>query len=161
MHMPRLPTGLLAALVAISASGPVPAAERVKLGPAEFTPVLAPAPGQKRVQVAAFRLDSRAVTNAQFLEFIGRHPEWRRDRVASLFADDGYLSHWAAPDRLGDVALAEQPVTRVSWFAARAYCAAAGGRLPDWYEWELAAAADEKVADARSSDAWRTRILDW
>ena len=159
--MHRLLPGLLVSLAAIAACGPVRAAERAKFGPTEFTPVLAPAPGQMRVHVAAFRLDSRAVTNAQFLEFIGRHPEWRRDRVALLFADDGYLSHWSAPDRLGDVALAEQPVTRVSWFAARAYCAAADGRLPDWYEWELAAAADEKVADARSSDAWRTRILDW
>jgi cytochrome oxidase Cu insertion factor (SCO1/SenC/PrrC family) len=33
--------------------------------------------------------------------------------------------------------------------------------LPDWYEWELAAAADEKSADARSSPTWRARILDW
>src|SRR5205823_4709545 len=35
------------------------------------------------------------------------------------------------------------------------------GRLPDWYEWELAAAADEKVADARSTWTWRARILGW
>ncbi len=81
--------------------------------------------------------------------------------MASLFADGEYLSHWAASERLGEGALARQPVTRVSWYAARAYCAAAGGRLPRWYEWELAAAADEKTLDARASPSWRARILDW
>lgn len=34
-------------------------------------------------------------------------------------------------------------------------------RLPRWHEWELAAAASERVADARSDEAWRQTILDW
>jgi len=38
---------------------------------------------------------------------------------------------------------------------------AVGGRLPDWYEWELASAADEKTLDARANPAWRERILQW
>jgi sulfatase modifying factor 1 len=142
-------------------SGVYVAADRADVGPSDFTPVLAPAPGQERVHVAAFRLDKAPVTNAQFLDFVRSHPQWRRDRVASLFADGEYLSHWAAPDALGEGALAQQPVTRVSWFAARAYCAASGARLPGWYEWELAAAADEKHTDARSDPAWRERILAW
>jgi len=154
---------LLPALLAQLAllTGTCAGEERVAIGPVDFEPVLAPAPGKNRVHVPAFRLDRSPVTNGQFLEFIQSHPQWRRDRVASLFADGEYLSHWAAADRLGDQALPQQPVTRVSWFAARAYCSAAGGRLPDWYEWEWAAAADEKLTDARSSPAWRTRILDW
>jgi len=156
-----LPISLLIAVVAMASVQDARPDERATVGPADFTPVLAPSPTRKRVHVAALRLDRRPVTNAQFLAFIGGHPEWRRDQVAALFADSEYLSHWAAPDRLGDDVLPQQPVTRVSWYAARAYCAAAGGRLPDWYEWELAAAADEKVADARSSVAWRARILDW
>ena len=96
------------------------AQERVAVGPADFAPVLAPAPGEARTHVAAFLLDRRPVTNAQFLDFVRSHPQWRRDRIASLFADREYLSHWAAPDQLGESALPEQPVTRVSWFAARA-----------------------------------------
>jgi formylglycine-generating enzyme required for sulfatase activity len=135
--------------------------ERVSIEAAEFRPTLAPQPGVDRIHVAAFRLDPLPVSNAQFLQFLLEHPQWRRGRVAALFADADYLSHWAGPTTLGHNALPRQPVTRVSWFAARAYCAANGGRLPNWSEWELAAAADPKVADARSDPAWRTRILGW
>ncbi len=151
----------LAALLCVFVTGPARAESRRIVGAADFTPVLTPAPGQTRVHVPAFRMDSRPVTNAQFLEFVRNQPQWRRDRVPGLFADRGYLSHWAASEALGPDAQPDQPVTRVSWFAARAYCAAAGGRLPDWNEWELAAAADEHVADARADAAWRARILDW
>ena len=159
---------LRAALCAALASWPVIAAAsdatgdaRVVIDAADFAPTLAPAPGLNRVHVAAFRLDRRPVTNGEFLQFVMRHPEWRRGRIPALFADADYLSHWADDDRLGAAALPEQPVTRISWFAARAYCAASGGRLPRWSEWELAAAADENSADARTAAAWRTRILDW
>ncbi len=135
--------------------------ERLLVGPADFAPVLAPEPGQPRLHIGAFKLDRTPVTNEQFLKFVQSHPAWRRDRVPSLFADSGYLSHWAAPEELGSGVLRQQPVTRVSWYAARAYCQAAGGRLPGWYEWELAAAADEESIDARSNSSWRARILDW
>jgi cytochrome oxidase Cu insertion factor (SCO1/SenC/PrrC family) len=101
------------------------------------------------------------VTNGQFLEFARTHPEWRRDRIARLFADEGYLSQWGASDSLGPQVQLDQPVTRVSWFAARAYCASTGGRLPKWNEWELAAAADERIPDARADATWRARVLDW
>jgi len=136
-------------------------AQRAIVGPADFAPVLPPASEQTQVHVPAFRLDRAPVTNEQFLEFVRSHPVWRRDRVASLFADGEYLSHWTGPDQLGAGALAHQPVTRVSWYAARSYCAAVGARLPTWNEWELASAADEKTLDARSSPTWRARILDW
>lgn len=116
---------------------------------------------QKSTIVAAFALDRQPVTNAEFMAFVLHHPQWRRDRIPRLFADADYLSHWAAADRLGAAAETDQPVTRVSWFAARAYCKAAGGRLPTWSEWELVAAADENKADARHEPAWRERILTW
>jgi len=159
--VPRLSASACFCVAVLVVTARICAQERVAVGPADFAPVLAPAPGKARTHVAAFLLDRRPVTNAQFLDFVRSHPQWRRDRIASLFADREYLSHWAAPDQLGESALPEQPVTRVSWFAARAFCAAASGRLPDWYEWELAAAADEKVADARSTWTWRARILGW
>lgn len=112
-------------------------------------------------QVAPFALARLPVTNAQFLRFVLAHPQWRRDRAPAVFAEPGYLSHWSAADALGADALPDQPVTRVSWFAAAAYCQAEGARLPSWLEWEYAAAADETRREARSDPLWRERILSW
>ncbi|MFC3717032.1 formylglycine-generating enzyme family protein [Luteimonas soli] len=115
----------------------------------------------RKVEVAPFELQKRPVTNAEFLAFVKSHPQWRRDRVATVLAEPRYLSHWAGADRLGEEALPEQPVVQVSWFAASAYCEAQGGRLPTWSEWEYAAAADETHRDARKDPVWRERILNW
>jgi formylglycine-generating enzyme len=133
----------------------------VPIGPVEFAPAVPPSEKDKTTRVRKFELDVLPVSNAQFLAFVKQHVEWRRDRVSPLFADANYLAHWAAPDALADAAQARQPVTRVSWFAAVAYCEARNARLPRWYEWEVAAAADEKQADARRDEQWRQRILNW
>ena len=140
---------------------PAAAAGRAPIDGGEFTPVLAPGPTTKTLTVHAFELDRRPVTNREYLAFVAASPEWRRGRVAALFADRGYLARWAGPTALGPAALPEQPVTQVSWFAARAYCATQGARLPTWYEWEYAAAADETRRDARQDPAWRERIVKW
>ena len=126
----------------------------------EFESVLPPAADVKAVKVAAFRLDRSPVTNQQFAQFLRSQPQWRRDRIPRVFADAQYLSHWSGVEAPG-TAIARQPVTRVSWFAASAYCEARGARLPTWYEWEYAAAASESKGDARKDDAWRQRILQW
>ncbi|HWN47143.1 MAG TPA: SUMF1/EgtB/PvdO family nonheme iron enzyme, partial [Steroidobacteraceae bacterium] len=118
-----------------------------------FESVLPPAANIKVTMVAPFRLDATVVSNADFAEFLGKHPEWRRDRVAGLFADEGYLRHWASAASPG-AAIAQQPATQVSWFAASAYCEARGARLPRWYEWEFAAAASATRPDARKDPAW-------
>ena len=112
-------------------------------------------------QVAAFELQKRPVTNADFQAFVQAHPQWQRDKVASVFAESRYLSHWAGSTTLGSNALPGQPVTQVSWFAASAYCETKDTRLPTWSEWEYAAAADETHRDARKDPAWRERILGW
>ncbi|HEU5134626.1 MAG TPA: formylglycine-generating enzyme family protein [Steroidobacteraceae bacterium] len=125
-----------------------------------FESVLPPAPTVKTTVVAPFGLDAALVSNADFAEFVRKHPEWRRDRVAGLFADEGYLRHWASAAQPGPQ-IARQPVTQVSWFAASAYCEARGARLPRWYEWEFAAAASATQPDARDDPAWRQQILDW
>lgn len=125
-----------------------------------FETVLPPAEGIKQVEVAAFALDRIPVTNQAFADFVAAHPQWRRDRIAQVFADDQYLYHWQSALQPG-AAIRHQPVTRVSWFAASAYCEARGARLPTWYEWEYVAAASESAADARSNEAWRQRILQW
>jgi formylglycine-generating enzyme len=125
-----------------------------------FTTVLPPTAKDKTVKVQAFQLERRLVTNGEFAQFLRRHPEWRRNQVAQLFADTGYLAAWRFSTEPGE-ALARKPVTQVSWFAASAYCEAHGKRLPRWYEWELAAAASETVPDARDDADWRQKILDW
>lgn len=113
------------------------------------------------VAVGNFDMQQHPVTNTEFLAFVKTQPQWQRGKVSPLFADGDYLSHWPAPDAVGDSASGSQPVTRVSWFAAQAYCESLDARLPTWYEWEWAAAASEKERDARGDPAWRQRILDW
>ena len=112
-------------------------------------------------RVAPFALMHTPVTNAEYLEFVRAHPEWRRDRVPVALAEARYLSHWRSAASPGLGAMTDQPVTWVSWFAASAYCEAQGARLPTWQEWEFAAAADETRTDARADPAWRERILAW
>ena len=112
-------------------------------------------------EVAAFELARYPVTNAEFLEFVSRHPQWRREGVPSLFADEAYLSHWAGNLELGTLAPAQAPVTNVSWFSARAYCAAQSQRLPLMDEWERAAAAGFDTPLPADTKAFNKRILEW
>lgn len=125
-----------------------------------FESVLPPAPGIKRVTVQSFRLDRTPVSNVQFAAFLRSHPEWRRDRIARVFADEQYLRDWETPLEPGSSRL-RTPVVQVSWFAASAYCEAQGARLPTWYEWEYTAAASATLKDARNDPAWRQQILSW
>jgi formylglycine-generating enzyme required for sulfatase activity len=126
----------------------------------EFLSVL-PATKQEKVVVREFLLQRHPVTNAEFLAFVRTHAQWQRGATPVVLADADYLSQWSGPLDLGPSALPMQPVTRVSWFAAEAYCEAQQARLPNWYEWELAAAASASRRDARSDAAWRQQILDW
>jgi hypothetical protein len=71
----------------------------------------------------------------------------RRELPRRLADADGRGSPGAAPS-----------ATQVSWFAARAYCASLGKRLPTVDEWEYVAAASERHADAERR-AFRSRLL--
>ncbi len=115
----------------------------------------------KSVYVAPFRIDRRPVTNEAFLAFVRNRPEWRRGSAPAALADAGYLRQWT--DALAPVPGVglRQPVTSVSWFAARAYCENQGARLPTWYEWEVAAAADNRTPDARKTPGWQQTMLNW
>ncbi|MCL2724274.1 MAG: formylglycine-generating enzyme family protein [Polyangiaceae bacterium] len=132
----------------------------VAVGPAILKAFDPPTPEEANVKVARFFLDKTPVTNRDFLAFVTNHQKWRRDSIPRLFADAHYLMDWASPTEPGPRAPENAPVVRVSWFAAKAYCASRGLRLPTENEWELAAAADEnsQVADP---DARRTEILAW
>lgn len=115
----------------------------------------------KTMPVAKFALATLPVTNGEFLAFVRNNEAYRRDRIGRLFADEGYLGYWASPTELGPKALPEQPVVRVSWFAAKAYCKAHGARLPLEKEWEFAAMAGQKSADGRDEPGWRERMETW
>lgn len=142
---------LLAATLAGSLAG------MVRLPAGSYLPLYR-APGEGRVRVTAFAIDRDAVTNADFLAFVRAQPAWRRGRVRPVFAERGYLAEWRADLEPGDAGL-RRPVSSVSWFAARAYCAAQGKRLPTVDEWEYAAAASETHRDAAREPAFVRTLL--
>ena len=105
--------------------------------------------GDPPVHVDAFRLDRDPVTRGEYLHFVRVRPSWRRSAVRSLFADRrGYLADWRGDLNAGDAADLSRPVSGVSWFAARAYCAWRGARLPLAAQWEYAASAEATRRDA-------------
>ena len=115
------------------------------------------------VTVESFYLDKHAVTNADFLAFVKANPKWRRSKVKSVFASDGYLKHWDGDLDLGPMAdkIKNSPVTNISWFAARAYAKWQGKRLPTLDEWEYVASASKHKPLASREPQFVKQILDW
>jgi formylglycine-generating enzyme len=168
-NRPRIVSGLLAigvALTSVPSRGEStdhePATSVMIVVPAgTYAPLLRTRDEPERVPVAAFKLDVRPVTNAEFLAFVRAHPRWRRSEVAPLFAEAGYLGDWASDVELGPRAPADAPVVRISWFAARAFATAHGKRLPTTAEWERAAAVGFTQEDGRTEPGFRTAALAW
>ncbi|MEP6864341.1 MAG: formylglycine-generating enzyme family protein [Deltaproteobacteria bacterium] len=139
---------IIAMLGAAAYAGPA------RVGPGIYRPAFPASPAERTVAVQAFWLDREPVTNVEYAAFVQAEPEWARDRVKPIFADDNYLrGHTSASPTA--------PVVRVSWFAARAYCAWRGGRLPGEAEWELAASADAHHRDASDDPVFQAQILAW
>lgn len=162
------PCGRLAATGAGVADGDSAAAPRLQvhegmaLIPAgSYEPLLRGKDDPARVPVEPFWLDVRPVTNAEFLAFVQANPKWRRSRVSPLFADSDYLGDWAGDLELGTRAPTDAPVVKISWFAARAYAAWCGKRLPTTAEWERAASAGFTKPNGADEPAYRTAALGW
>lgn len=113
-----------------------------------------------KVWVDDFLLDEYPVTNEQYLDFVKKYPEWKRANAKSIFTDGNYLSEWQSDLQLGSHMNPKAPITNVSWFAAKAYCACQDKRLPSVDEWELAARASETKANAENDSLFNTRIIE-
>lgn len=146
---------LMAVLLLLAGSGW--AGEMVEIPGGTYEPFY-PIQGEGPITLEPFAIQATPVTNAQFLRFVLANPEWQRSSVPAIFADGRYLHHWASDTGLGSAA-PNAPVTNVSWFAANAYCAAGGMRLPDEAEWEFLAWASASERDARRSPGRQEQLL--
>ncbi len=124
-----------------------------------FHSVLPEVPGEP-IEVSSFYLDVTAVTNGEFREFLLENPEWKRDRIASLYAGSNYLKHWESDNGASESGDLNKPVTRVSWYAANAYCNWKGGRLPTLNEWEYAAQLMD-FKSAAEADRFASELIGW
>ena len=160
-------------LIALLVASPAWAGEPASLPGGRFAPLFGLDVGQTDFPVAAFSLDVRQVSRAEWAAFLEANAGWRPGVPAKTLVDSRYLASWKAVDvasespldsargERGRGAAGHAPVVEVSYFAARAYCGWKGGRLPSTLEWEYAAAADETRRDASRDAAFAQRILDW
>lgn len=114
-----------------------------------------------QVKVKSFLLDVYPVTVSEYLEFLEENPKWRKSKVKGIFADKNYLNSWKGDLQPDPATKGNEPITSISWFAAKEYCKCQGKRLPTLDEWEYVAMADSKRIDARRNESYNQYILDW
>jgi len=102
------------------------------------------------VAIDTFRISITEISNAQFALFLSENPKWRATNIENLeslsLVDENYLSSWSS--RTAPAGFENYPVTEISWHAAQAYSdwfskryllSGDRARLPNEYEWEMAA----------------------
>lgn len=130
-----------------------------KVAAGNYVPLYGVADGGA-VEVDAFLIDTYPVTNAQFVDFLKKNPEYQKSNIKRLFADKSYLAHWVSDLDFGTLD-PQAPVTSISWFAAKKYCECEDKRLPTMDEWEYVAMSDSKNLDAREKETYNKYILSW
>ncbi|MFT7554908.1 MAG: sulfatase modifying factor 1 [Planctomycetota bacterium] len=148
-----------ACLMLLPAVSALAQSEMLSIPAGSYQPLFKSSGSKIRVDVEAFEIDRLLVSNEQFKRFVLRQSRWHRDNIKPIFADANYLAQFRSAASFASIA--QQPVTHVSWFAARAYCKAQGKRLPGLDEWEHVAAASATQADGRDDVEHRRQILDW
>ena len=123
-----------------------------------YTPLFKQEDEVQNVMVDAFYLDRFQVTNSLFEKFIAEIPKWNPQNIKPIFADVNYLKQFV-DHPLEEIS--NQPVTNISWFAAKAYCKAQSKRLPTTNEWEYAAQASKDKPDGSDDPQYRQEILKW
>ncbi len=114
----------------------------------------------ERVQVGEFALDRTEVTIGAFTAFAGLTGL----RTSAETEGGGFeyaggwrrRAGWTVQRPYGEAARPDEPAAHVSWGEARAYCAAAGGRLPTAAEWRLAAYTERRDGPPPGLEKGRT-----
>lgn len=150
---------LIIATFAVGSEQVIAQEHPVQIPEGSFHSVLPEVEGEP-VKVDGFYMDELAVTNADFLEFLMENPMWRRSVIPAVYADAGYLKHWESDFNPGIKTQPDQPVTRISWFAANAYCRWAGGRLPTLNEWEYSAQLMD-FESAEEMNEFANELMGW
>jgi len=153
-------TGVLLILVSCYINPANSQTPKVFIPAGSFHSVLPEVKGEP-IQVNPFFMDETAVTNEQYVKFLRSNPDWRRSEIPPIFTYDGYLRNWDSDlepnyDSVGK----DRPVTRVSWYAASAYCSAQGGRLPTLNEWEYSAQL-LGIDDIAEMNRFSSKLISW